>query len=307
MAEVATAPDNRRKLVAGTRLVTAEMVAALEGRIDDLGGRFEMPTEFVVPGPEPAVGRPRRGPDGGPAGRAAGGRRRVGRWGPGGPAGRRRGGLAGGARISTGSRTCCGPWPGGRRATSTSRPAAPHPGRRAASADGHHRAGRSPPTRCRGTWWRWGCRCWPVPTGPSCPGWPSARWAGSSCPAAWSPWCSAARASRPRRASRWSCDRRPGGRPWSCSGWVSRPGSTPSAGGGPRRRSSEAPEKEARPSWWCLIRCRVAQRTRWGRRWPRGRCWPPTGSTTTGARPGRRRSTRSWCCRLRQTAGWRTG
>jgi len=50
MAEVATAPANRRKLAAGTTLVTAEMVFALEARIDDLTGRFEMPAEFVVPG-----------------------------------------------------------------------------------------------------------------------------------------------------------------------------------------------------------------------------------------------------------------
>jgi cob(I)alamin adenosyltransferase len=50
MAEVATAPDNRHKLVAGTTMVTAGMVAALEARIDDLTGRFTMPSEFVVPG-----------------------------------------------------------------------------------------------------------------------------------------------------------------------------------------------------------------------------------------------------------------
>jgi cob(I)alamin adenosyltransferase len=50
MAEVATAPANRRKLKAGTSLVTAEMVAALETQIDELNTRFEMPTEFVVPG-----------------------------------------------------------------------------------------------------------------------------------------------------------------------------------------------------------------------------------------------------------------
>ena len=50
MAEVATAPRNRRKLVAGTTLVTAEMVAALETRIDELTGRTAMPDEFVVPG-----------------------------------------------------------------------------------------------------------------------------------------------------------------------------------------------------------------------------------------------------------------
>lgn len=50
MAEVATAPDNRRKLTAGKSLVTPEMVSALEGHIDELNKRFEMPTEFVVPG-----------------------------------------------------------------------------------------------------------------------------------------------------------------------------------------------------------------------------------------------------------------
>lgn len=50
MAELATAPDNRHKLTAGKQLVTAEMVAALEAHTDDLGTRFEMPREFVVPG-----------------------------------------------------------------------------------------------------------------------------------------------------------------------------------------------------------------------------------------------------------------
>lgn len=50
MAEVATAPDNRHKLVEGTSLVTDEMVHALEVRIDALNERFEMPAEFVVPG-----------------------------------------------------------------------------------------------------------------------------------------------------------------------------------------------------------------------------------------------------------------
>jgi cob(I)alamin adenosyltransferase len=53
MAEVATAPSNRRKLTAGTSLVTAEMVTGLEDRIDDLSERFAMPTEFVVPGQNP--------------------------------------------------------------------------------------------------------------------------------------------------------------------------------------------------------------------------------------------------------------
>jgi cob(I)alamin adenosyltransferase len=50
MAEVATAPENRRKLVAGENLVTEQMVLRLEGWIDNLSERFPMPTEFVVPG-----------------------------------------------------------------------------------------------------------------------------------------------------------------------------------------------------------------------------------------------------------------
>ncbi len=50
MAEVATAPDNRHKLTPGQSMVTADMVSALEARIDTLSERFEMPSEFVVPG-----------------------------------------------------------------------------------------------------------------------------------------------------------------------------------------------------------------------------------------------------------------
>ena len=50
MAEVATAAANRPKLKAGQTLVTAEMVRRVETLIDDLTGRFEPPTEFVVPG-----------------------------------------------------------------------------------------------------------------------------------------------------------------------------------------------------------------------------------------------------------------
>jgi cob(I)alamin adenosyltransferase len=50
MAEVATDPSKRSKLKAGATLVTAEMVTVLEAHIDDLIDRFEMPTEFVVPG-----------------------------------------------------------------------------------------------------------------------------------------------------------------------------------------------------------------------------------------------------------------
>jgi cob(I)alamin adenosyltransferase len=50
MAELATAPANRAKLTSGQNLVTLDMVAALESRIDDLSKRFDAPTEFVVPG-----------------------------------------------------------------------------------------------------------------------------------------------------------------------------------------------------------------------------------------------------------------
>ncbi|MDP8936151.1 MAG: cob(I)yrinic acid a,c-diamide adenosyltransferase [Actinomycetota bacterium] len=50
MAELSTAPGNRPKLVGGRTLVTADMVAALEPVIDDVTGRFDPPTEFVVPG-----------------------------------------------------------------------------------------------------------------------------------------------------------------------------------------------------------------------------------------------------------------
>ena len=50
MAEVATAPENRRSSQAGSTLVTADMVAALESGIDDLLARFDMPSDFTVPG-----------------------------------------------------------------------------------------------------------------------------------------------------------------------------------------------------------------------------------------------------------------
>ena len=53
MAELATAPENRPKLVAGRTLVTAEMVSALEPLIDDVTGRFPAPREFVLPGQTP--------------------------------------------------------------------------------------------------------------------------------------------------------------------------------------------------------------------------------------------------------------
>jgi cob(I)alamin adenosyltransferase len=50
MAEVASAPDQRHRLVGAQTLVTAEMVGALEPLIDDLTARFDPPTEFVLPG-----------------------------------------------------------------------------------------------------------------------------------------------------------------------------------------------------------------------------------------------------------------
>jgi cob(I)alamin adenosyltransferase len=50
MAEVATALANRPKLVAGTSLVTQDMVDELERGIDDLIQRFEMPSDFTIPG-----------------------------------------------------------------------------------------------------------------------------------------------------------------------------------------------------------------------------------------------------------------
>jgi cob(I)alamin adenosyltransferase len=50
MAELATAPANRSKLQPGTTLVTEEMVAALEVRIDELSERFPPLRDFVIPG-----------------------------------------------------------------------------------------------------------------------------------------------------------------------------------------------------------------------------------------------------------------
>ncbi len=50
MAEVATAPENRKKLRAGSSLVTPDMVTALEEGIDELLSRVDMPSDFTVPG-----------------------------------------------------------------------------------------------------------------------------------------------------------------------------------------------------------------------------------------------------------------
>jgi cob(I)alamin adenosyltransferase len=49
-AELATHGDRRGKLTAGTSLVTADMVTALEGEIDALEADHAMPAEFVLPG-----------------------------------------------------------------------------------------------------------------------------------------------------------------------------------------------------------------------------------------------------------------
>jgi cob(I)alamin adenosyltransferase len=50
MAELATDQKNRSKLTPGQSSVTEAMVAALESRIDEISARFDLPTEFVVPG-----------------------------------------------------------------------------------------------------------------------------------------------------------------------------------------------------------------------------------------------------------------
>lgn len=50
MAELATQPENRHKLVDGQTRVTEAMVTALSEATDDIAERFEPPTEFVVPG-----------------------------------------------------------------------------------------------------------------------------------------------------------------------------------------------------------------------------------------------------------------
>jgi cob(I)alamin adenosyltransferase len=50
MAEVATAPRHRHKLVAGATLVTGEMVDGLDRRVHELEASKAMPSGFVVPG-----------------------------------------------------------------------------------------------------------------------------------------------------------------------------------------------------------------------------------------------------------------
>ena len=50
MTELATDASNRHKLEDGTGLVTQAMVDHVETMIDRISERFELPTEFVVPG-----------------------------------------------------------------------------------------------------------------------------------------------------------------------------------------------------------------------------------------------------------------
>ncbi len=52
MAELATAAENRPKLVEGSTAVTADMVQRLETLIDGYQARYVPPSEFVVPGQE---------------------------------------------------------------------------------------------------------------------------------------------------------------------------------------------------------------------------------------------------------------
>lgn len=55
MAEVATAPENRRKLVGEKSQVTAAMVERLEREIDSLAAQTPLPKDFVVPGESTAA------------------------------------------------------------------------------------------------------------------------------------------------------------------------------------------------------------------------------------------------------------
>jgi cob(I)alamin adenosyltransferase len=52
-ADLAANPEERTKLAPGVSLVTEEMTARLEGRIDDLVAERALPDTFVVPGANP--------------------------------------------------------------------------------------------------------------------------------------------------------------------------------------------------------------------------------------------------------------
>jgi len=53
-ADLAANPKKRKKLKAGASLVTPDMVARLESRIDDLVSAHPLPETFIVPGANPA-------------------------------------------------------------------------------------------------------------------------------------------------------------------------------------------------------------------------------------------------------------
>lgn len=53
MAELATLPEHAAKLVDGQTRVSADMLAALEGRVDEVGALFDPPSQFAVPGQTP--------------------------------------------------------------------------------------------------------------------------------------------------------------------------------------------------------------------------------------------------------------
>ena len=57
MAELACNPDRLDLLAESGSLATPEMVLRLEGLIDDVSGRFDPPTEFVVPGEDEVAAR----------------------------------------------------------------------------------------------------------------------------------------------------------------------------------------------------------------------------------------------------------
>jgi cob(I)alamin adenosyltransferase len=50
MADVALNPEHRGRGKPGQTLVTAEMVTALEQKIDKMSARFDPPKDFAVPG-----------------------------------------------------------------------------------------------------------------------------------------------------------------------------------------------------------------------------------------------------------------
>jgi cob(I)alamin adenosyltransferase len=54
MAELATDDANRSKLVLDQTLVSAAMLERVEAAVEAIAGRFELPSEFVVPGQDRA-------------------------------------------------------------------------------------------------------------------------------------------------------------------------------------------------------------------------------------------------------------